>query len=66
MVSSVLVELMGDAGEAPPSTKSGDESVNSVSAADCASRVCEVDIAGMEVEAGHVTSVPFVWLGTHV
>lgn len=60
MVSSVLVELVRDAGEAPPSIKFGDESCKSVSAADCASRIGEVDIAGMKVETWR--SVPSVFV----
>lgn len=60
MVSSVLVELVGDAGEAPFSAKSGEEGVNCISGIDCAPGVCEVDIAGMKVES-HVMIPRRVW-----
>lgn len=63
MVSSVLVELMGDAGEAPPSSKSGDDGVKCISCCPWTTRVGEVDIAGMKIE-GHVSVTGWL-LQTH-
>lgn len=63
MVSSVIVELMGDAGEAPSRTKSGKEGVNAFSGGHGTTGVCEEDIFGMKIE-GHVI-VPSWLLGTH-
>jgi len=64
MVSSVLVEFVADAGEAPSSTKSGDEGGNCISGRDVASGVCEEGIAGMKIES-HVT-VPCWHVQTHI
>jgi len=61
MVSSVFVLLVGDAGEAPPSTKSGDEGVNCISGIDCALWEREEDIFGMKVK-----SVPGRLLRGHI
>ena len=63
MVSSVLVELVGDAGEAPSGTKSGNEGVNRVPGGHGTAGVREEDIFGMEIEC-HVI-VPSCLLGTH-
>lgn len=64
MVSSVFVELVGEAGEAPPNRRSGDEGYESFCLVNCASGVGEVDIAGMEVK-GHVT-IPVLLAGSHI
>lgn len=63
MVSSVLVELVGDAGEAPSGTKSGNEGVNGFSGGHGTTGIREEDIFGMKIE-GHVI-VPSLLLGTH-
>lgn len=69
MVSSVLVELVGDAGEAPPSSKSGDDGVKCISCCPWTTRVGEVDIAGMKVKSHGirilVKDVPVGCLGSH-
>lgn len=54
MVSSVLVELVGDAGEAPSGAETGKEGIESIPGCEVTAWVGEVDVAGMEVE-GHVT-----------
>lgn len=64
MVSSVLVELVGDAGEAPSSTEFCCEVFENISCRCVAAGVGEEDIAGMEVK-GHVTGIPVLGLGTH-
>jgi len=64
MVSSVLVELVGDAGEAPSGTKFGEEEFKNISCCPWTTGVCEVDISGVEIKC-HVT-IPNVWLGTHI
>lgn len=63
MVSSVLVELVGDAGEAPSGAETGKEGIESIPGCEVTAWVGEVDVAGMEVE-GHVT-VPNRLAGTH-
>lgn len=54
MVSSVLVELVADAGEAPSCTKSVDEGVKALPGGHVTTWVGEVAVFGMEVE---------VWIG---
>lgn len=63
MVSSVIVELMGDAGEAPSRTKSGEEGVKALPGGHGTTGICEEDIFRMKIK-GHVT-IPNELAGTH-